>query len=41
MKQDGKEFSPISEGNPESLLQQAADGELVLFAAARQSFCML
>lgn len=36
MKQDEKEFSPISEGKPESLLQQAADGNLVLFAAARR-----
>lgn len=41
MKQDGKEFSPISEGNPESLLQQAADGELVLFAAARRHTAQL
>jgi hypothetical protein len=41
MKQDGKEFSPINEGNPESLLQQAADGELVLFAAARRHTAQL
>jgi hypothetical protein len=41
MKQDGKEFSPISEANPESLLQQAADGELVLFATARRHTAQL
>ncbi|MDO9012291.1 MAG: hypothetical protein Q7U78_10880 [Gallionella sp.] len=41
MKQDGKEFSLIIEGKPESLLQQAADGELVLFAAARRHTAML
>ena len=41
MKQDGKEFSPINEANPESLLQQAADGELVLFATARRHTAQL
>lgn len=36
MEQGGIEFSPISEGNEQALLQKSANGELVLYAAVRR-----